>query len=260
MAKASKAGRRAGGVIAAALASISMSTFGRRVPSPLHRPARYVYRRAKRAGRQVLGRSDSWWDDQPPEVLEVFLQDEVEGVDHPSRRYVRDWLTSHPGLTILDIPCGPGVEYDGIMAAGVPTSYIGMDASDRMLEVVRKRHPDGDFRKGDITDIPLGSGVVDVVLCRHVLEHLDDYRPAVDEAVRVARHRVFLVLFRDPTHSERRQIALNNWDNRLAWSELAAHLDSLGFPYTRTQIPYGRPASQEENVVVEIDVSGRNAQ
>ena len=128
-----------------------------------------------------------------------------------------------------------------------------------MLEVVRRRHPEGDFRKGNILAMPLADASVDVVLCRHVLEHLDDYRPAVTEAVRVARRRVFLVLFRLPTHRQRRQIGLDNWDNRIDWNELAAHLDSLGLPYTRTHIPDHRPvAAEEENVVVEIDVSARD--
>lgn len=235
-----------------------MSSLGDRVPAPIRPPLRYVYRHVKRAGRRLLGRSDSWWDDQRPEVLEGFLQDEAEGVDHPSRQYVREWLAQHPGLTLLDIPCGAGVEYDGIVRDAVPVSYTGMDASDRMLEVVRRRHPGGDFRKGNIFGIPLPDASVDVVLCRHVLEHLDDYRPAVTEAARVARRRVFLVLFRLPSHRERRQIGLDNWDNRIDWNELAAHLDSLGLPYTRTQIADHRPvAADEENVVVEIDVSPR---
>ena len=234
-----------------------MSSLGDRVPESIRPAVRFVYRRVKRLSRRVAGRSDSWWDDQDPALLEGFLQDEVEGVDHPSRRYLREWLAAHPGLTMLDIPCGAGVEYDGIVRDGIPVTYIGMDASDRMLETVRRRHPAGDFRKGDILQMPLPDGAVDVVLCRHVLEHLDDYHPAVTEAVRVARQRVFLVLFRAPTHRERRQIALDNWDNRIDWGELAAHLDSLGFTYTRTQTPYGRPVPppHEENVVVEIDVS-----
>jgi len=236
-----------------------MSMLGDLLPGPIRLPVRYVYRRVKRVARRLSGRSDSWWDDQAAEVLDGFLQDEVEGMDHPSRRYVRDWLTEHPGLTLLDIPCGAGVERDGIVRDAVPTTYMGMDASDRMLEVVRRRHPDGDFRKGNILDMPLASGSVDVVLCRHVLEHLDDYRPAVTEAVRVARQRVFLVLFRLPTHQERRQIALDNWDNRLDWSELEVLLKSLGLPFSRTQLPFERHVDQEENVIVEIDVASRGA-
>lgn len=232
-----------------------MSSLGDRVPAPIRPPVRYVYWRLKRAGRRLLGRSDSWWDDQAPTTLQGFLQDDVEGVHHPSRRYVREWLRSHPGLTLLDVPCGAGVEYDGIQQEDVPVTYIGMDASDRMLEVVRTRHPEGDFRKGDVTRIPLPDRSVDVVLCRHILEHLGDYRPAVTEAVRVARRRVFIVLFRLPTHSERRQIGIDNWDNRIDWADLSANLDLLGLPYTRAQVPYDRQVEQEENSVIEIDVS-----
>lgn len=230
------------------------------LPEPLKRPLRPAYRKIRTLLRRRRRRSDTWWDNRDRGMLaEEFLRDEVEGVDHPSRRYLREWLTAHPGLTLLDVPCGPAVEYEGIAAAGVPVQYTGMDASDKMLEVARSRFPEADFRKGDVTALPLEEGSVDVVLCRHILEHLPDFRPAVSEAVRVARKRVFLVLFRAPTHSERRELGYGAWDNRISWDELAAHLESLGVAHSRKVLPYDGPVppGHEENTVVEIDLEAR---
>ncbi|NOT53170.1 MAG: methyltransferase domain-containing protein [Deltaproteobacteria bacterium] len=231
------------------------------LPTPLYQRAQPLYRSFRQVWtavtRRLKGQSNTWWDARDPEYLrDRFLRDPVDGIDHPSRRWLRAWLTAHPGLRLLDIPCGPGVEYEGFQRDQVPVHYLGMDATDTMLTTCWQKFPDMDIRKGDITRIPLPDRAVDVVLCRHILEHLDDYRPAVREAVRVARQKVFVVLFRVPTHEERRAIGQGAWDNRINGSELAALLESLGCSFTTTQLPYGYdvPEGIEENVIIEVTI------
>jgi SAM-dependent methyltransferase len=217
------------------------------LPAPLYQQAQPLYRSLRRVWiavtRRLKGQSNTWWDAQDPEYLrDRFLRDPVDGIDHPSR--------------LLDIPCGPGVEYEGFQRDQVPVQYLGMDATDTMLTTCQQKFPDMDIRKGDITRIPLPDRAVDVVLCRHILEHLDDYRPAVREAVRVARQKVFVVLFRVPTHEERRAIGQGAWDNRINGRDLAALLESLGCTFTTTQLPYGYdvPEGIEENVIIEVTI------
>lgn len=209
------------------------------------------------AARRLTGRTNTWWDNQDAEYLrQQFLRDPIEGVDHPSRRWVRDWLRAHPGLTLLDIPCGPGVEYEGFRREDVPVTYMGMDVTDTMLATVRRSYPEGDFRPGNILKIPLPDDAVDVVLCRHIIEHLEDHRPAIREAVRVARSIVLIVLFRVPTHSERRQIGWGAWDNRLEGGPLDEFLASLGVAVESTRLPYPEgldlPRHVEENTILEL--------
>ncbi len=199
--------------------------------------------------------SNTWWDQQSPSALrDSFLRDPIEGVNHPSRKYLRDWLQAHPNLSLLDIPCGPGVEYEGFRLHKVAVQYVGMDMSDSMLKAAREKFPEADFRRGNILSIGMPDRAVDVVLCRHILEHLEDYRPAIREALRVARNRVFVILFRVPTHSEKKNIGWNAWDNRLDWGEMEAFLQSLRVPYTAKRLPYDPPVEPrvEENTVVEI--------
>jgi SAM-dependent methyltransferase len=237
------------------------------LPAPLYQQVQPLYRSLRRVltmvTRRLKGQSNTWWDAQDPEYLhERFLRDPIDGIDHPSRRYLRAWLTAHPRRSLLDVPCGPGVEYEGFQRDEVPVRYLGMDASDTMLTVCRQKFPDMDLRKGDITQIPLPDQAVDVVLCRHILEHLEDYRPAVREAVRVARQKVFVVLFRIPTHEERSALGRGAWDNRVNGRELAAFLESLGCAFTTTQLPYEHavPEGIEENVIVEVTIPEHRAQ
>ncbi len=199
--------------------------------------------------------SNTWWDQQSPHALcDIFLRDPIEGVNHPSRKYLRDWFQAHPGLSLLDIPCGPGVEYEGFRLHKVAVRYSGMDMSDSMLRAARQKFPEADFRKGNILSIPMPDRAVDVVLCRHILEHLEDYRPAIREALRVARSHVFVVLFRVPTHFEKKNIGWNAWDNRLDWGEMEAFLQSLRVRYTAKRLLFDPPVGPlvEENTVVEM--------
>jgi SAM-dependent methyltransferase len=202
----------------------------------------------------------TWWDHQDVDYLsQEFLRDRFDGVNHPSRRYLRRWLKARPGLSLLDIPCGPGVEYEGFKANDVRVQYTGMDQSATMVRIFRSKFPEADVRQGDILNIPLPDASVDVVLCRHILEHLGDYRRAVVEAVRVARKHVFIVLFKVPTGREERAIGWGACENRLDWRELEDVFRALDVTYRRRQLPYDepvdtRPPYLEENTVIELNV------
>jgi ubiquinone/menaquinone biosynthesis C-methylase UbiE len=120
---------------------------------------------------RALGRKVTGWD-APSKRVTGVMSAGIRGVKHPSRAYVRAWLRDHPGMTLLDIPCGPGIEYEGIKAERLDVTYIGMDYTDSMLELFRSKFPEAEIRKGSILDIPLPDKSVDVVLARHILEHL----------------------------------------------------------------------------------------
>lgn len=184
-----------------------------------------------------------------------FLRDPVDGITHPSRVWIRNWLTRHPNLTFLDIPCGTGVEYEGFVKYQTPVKYIGMDYSDTMVKIFSEYFPQADVRKGNILNIPLPDKSVDVVLCRAILEHLEDYHPAVKEAIRVARRVVFLVLFKLPSKTEVRKLGWGAWDNRLDAKELKLFLNQLGVRYAFKKIPYPKPVRIEENTIIQIGVS-----
>ena len=187
-----------------------------------------------------------------------FLQDSFEGVDHPSRSWVRGWLRDHPGLRLLDIPCGPGVEYEGFERDDIPVEYLGMDHSDTMLEAFRRRFPNASLQKGSIHRIPLSTGSMDVVLCRHILEHLEDFRPAVGEAVRVTQRWLIIVLFRQPTRGEHRTIGWGAYDNRIDHDALTMFLDELAVRHTWHRIdhssaPQPMPPSRDPDTIIVVE-------
>jgi SAM-dependent methyltransferase len=70
------------------------------------------------------------------------------------------------GKAVLDLACGMGNA--ALFAAARGAHVVGVDAASRLLEVARQRAGvsglDVDVRQGDLVDLPLADGEVDVVL------------------------------------------------------------------------------------------------
>lgn len=92
----------------------------------------------------------------------------------------------------LDAACGTGRLTAGLLERG--HRVIGVDSSPEMLEVARRRVPRADLRTGDLRELPVEDGAVDLVVCGLALAHLDDLRPVMAEFARVLRPGGHLVI------------------------------------------------------------------
>jgi len=130
----------------------------------------------------------------------------------------RAWLPMSPGQRVLDLGCGEGRHVIAVSAVD-GADAIGVDLSLEDLATARDRHrqflqmhdsaaPAGEqatgtvepaaatngngaglfaLLAGDALRLPFGDGTFDAVICSEVLEHLPDYRGALDEMLRVLR-------------------------------------------------------------------------
>jgi SAM-dependent methyltransferase len=98
------------------------------------------------------------------------------------------------------VGCGPGVNFEVLDARGLASRYVGVDSSEPTIDVARRRYPHGDFRLGSALTLTtaFGEGSFDVVLVRHVLEHLPDFEPSMRQAIAVARRLAVFVFFLSP--------------------------------------------------------------
>lgn len=89
---------------------------------------------------------------------------------------------------VLDVGCGPGIMAADLVAQGC--TFVGMDASGRMVEEGRRRFPG----RGDITfavaeagALPCRDHAFDIVLCTGVIDRMPEPAAAVLEMARVLR-------------------------------------------------------------------------
>jgi ArsR family transcriptional regulator len=95
-----------------------------------------------------------------------------------------------PPLDVADIGCGEG--YLTLEAARWARTVFGIDRSDAVLErakalAERRRVTNVQWKKGDLTRLPLRDASVDVALLSQALHHAADPEDALAEAVRILR-------------------------------------------------------------------------
>ncbi len=100
------------------------------------------------------------------------------------------------GVTVLEVGCGSGRVYERLVPDLIPpAAYTGVDNSEAMLELARRRHPEGRFLNGDAYRLGLGRGAFDVVLCFEVLGHLPEIGPVLRELVEASRRTVIVTVW-----------------------------------------------------------------
>jgi SAM-dependent methyltransferase len=88
-----------------------------------------------------------------------------------------------PGSRFLDAGCGPGG--GAKLAADKGAHVSGLDASDAMIAYARKRMPEGDFRVGDLEDLPFETNSFDAVMASNSVQYAENPVAALQEIRRV---------------------------------------------------------------------------
>ncbi|MET7466942.1 methyltransferase domain-containing protein [Nonomuraea sp. NPDC005501] len=111
--------------------------------------------------------------------------DELDGVAAAVALRARSYelLRLGPGAGVVDVGCGTGRAVAELAERGCLS--IGVDVSDEMIAVARRRWPEGDFRTGDAYALPLDDGEVAGYRADKVMHELADAGRAVREAGRV---------------------------------------------------------------------------
>jgi ubiquinone/menaquinone biosynthesis C-methylase UbiE len=110
-----------------------------------------------------------------------------------------------PGMTLLDVGCGPGSVSLGLAAAVAPGEVVGVDIAPEQVErartlAARQGATNVRFEVGDARALPFPAASFDVVFANAVLCHLAEPRRALEQFRRVLRPGG-LAAVRDPDFS-----------------------------------------------------------
>lgn len=111
-------------------------------------------------------------------------------LDPVEREALERFVAALSPCRVLDIGCGTG--YLTRLLRGV---VVGVDQSEEMLEVARRRVPNAEFLRADVPPLPFADGSFDLAMSSNVYSHLDtesERAAFVTEALRVARELVIL--------------------------------------------------------------------
>jgi ubiquinone/menaquinone biosynthesis C-methylase UbiE len=103
----------------------------------------------------------------------------------PLYRHVLERVPVGRGTDLLDVGCGAG--RFARIAADRGAQVAGIDAAGPLVEIARERIPDGDFRVGEMEDLPWADDTFDVVTGFNSFFIAAHMISALREAQRVAR-------------------------------------------------------------------------
>jgi ubiquinone/menaquinone biosynthesis C-methylase UbiE len=99
---------------------------------------------------------------------------------------MREYLSSLPGKSILDIGCGSGLDIEFIDSKN-PKSIAGLDTSAELITITKERVPHADIRLGDFNYLPWGNAVFDIVWSKYALQHATDINTPLQEIYRILK-------------------------------------------------------------------------
>lgn len=183
------------------------------------------------------------WSKIPPGI---FLRGKRTGANDPRRIFVRKKIASEAPSKLLDIPCGPGIDLEGLRLDGVEVSqYIGCDITMSFLRYCKRNFPSAEFVRCSVEFLPFQDDSIDVGSCKDLLEHLPTgAEPALKELLRVCRQKVLISWFIPPTRN-RTQLAV-----KYPYSNLIHRLYVFAFTKAIGKIQYNFYNSTEVQEVI----------
>lgn len=109
------------------------------------------------------------------------------------RFLVDDYMIA--GERILDLGCGSGRFFEFLRDKKV--DYIGIDNSEKLIEIAKRRYPKARFQVADVLNLPFPRNFFDKIYSIAVLHHipLEEFRlQFLREAKRVLKPEGFLIL------------------------------------------------------------------
>jgi len=89
------------------------------------------------------------------------------------------------GKKVLDLGCGPGIYAEILKKHGAEVH--GLDLSEKMIEIAKKRVSNVDFKVGTVYKMPYKNSYFDVVVAAYVVHYFKDFDRALREIHRVLK-------------------------------------------------------------------------
>ena len=250
-----------------------------------------LYQNEGRSNLELRKRHRDWenWHTWTTTRIENIVVKERRHRALTSQRHKLASIVGQLGDTLLDVGCGPGAMWPHLEKQSL-TSWVGLDVTHEMLATAHRLFPKAACLRGDAGRLPFNDGTFDVVLLRHVLEHLPHWlmENVISEAMRVAKRAVVIDFYvppavDSPRSSERvgenfietrwtvddivRPVSAGGWtvearlslgngvENDRVWilippAEVVARRPSVGMTESRSKISIIMPTYQRGHVIL----------
>jgi len=198
---------------------------------PMGNIHRYAGERSECASLSPIGRRP-WenWHRWGKDRIDSIVNEENDTSAQASLRWHIAQIVCSLGQDLLDVGCGPGALWCRLEPHRHKFTWVGVDATQEMLDTAHKRFPYVRILHADSASLPLDSESFDIVLLRHVLEHLPQnlMEGSLTEAARVARKALVLAFHLPPGIDSRSTQEIGGNFLQTRWTE-----DDINTPITK---------------------------
>lgn len=122
------------------------------------------------------------------EAYDAHLSSPEESPFHAyyEKSAIRAELPQLKDLSVISIGCGNGVDAEYLKDQGA-SRVVGIDISDRLIEIAKTDHPSIDFHVMDMEKLDFPDGSFDLAYSSLVFHYLSSWTKALDEAYRVLK-------------------------------------------------------------------------
>lgn len=174
--------------------------------SPFRRQTSADYRALPEADRApvIAALQGAWQDQDIPQKQRAGVEQTLAAyrAGAPQRDFdvlvdlLRPLAAARPGASLLEVGCSSGYYADVLAARQIDLRYAGCDFSPAFIALAQRFHPELRFDVEDATALRYADNAFDIVLSGCCLLHIPDYRSAIAQTARVARH--YAVFHRTP--------------------------------------------------------------
>jgi len=168
-----------------------------------------------------------------------FLRHHRTGVDNLGRQTLGRIIASYDNPTVADVACGTCVNWETFKNMGVQCRYTGIDRCQKLLSHAVHLYPNDSLnvQLGYVQDTGMPDDHYDVVIMRHILEHLEEgYESAIREGLRIASKELIVVFFLDPSELSEDDVHESEPDdngctyfwNTYSWPKFTDFVTTLG--------------------------------
>lgn len=140
------------------------------------------------------GSPNASWERLPGWYVRWRLVRQLGSWDSPPRRALRLEI-AEVGGSVLEVACGPGIEYGGINKAGLQVRYVGVDITPTMIAICQRNYPGITFQVAGVDSLPFPDSSFDTVFAKDLFEHLPGYETGLREMFRVTKRQVLIYFF-----------------------------------------------------------------
>ncbi len=162
----------------------------------------------------------------------IQLLDWIENIPQNVQLRHRSYelLQPAPGLRVLDAGCGAGRAVSEMKEMGMQA--FGVDSSDEIIEVARRRFPACDFRVSCADTLPFEDGSMDRYRAERLYQHLQTPMTSLMEAYRVLAPGGRIEVM----DTDWDMLAVDADDKEMTRRMLHAHADSIANPWMGRQL------------------------